>query len=81
MTAITAWLSGLLRRRYGRMVPAVLGVSLTIALLAILGIFINASATTMTRRALGDVPVDWQIEVVPGANVDSVAQELHQSAR
>ncbi|MEA2766715.1 MAG: putative transport system permease protein, partial [Gemmatimonadaceae bacterium] len=35
----------------------------------------------MTRRALGDVPVDWQIEIVPGANTDSVAQEVHQAAR
>ena len=72
MRAITTWLSGLVRRRYGRMLPAVLGVSLTIALLSILGIFINASAATMTRRALGDVPVDWQIELVPTANVDTV---------
>jgi putative ABC transport system permease protein len=63
------------------MVPAALGVSLTVALLSILGIFINASAATMTRRALGDVPVDWQIEIVPGANTDSVAQEVHQAAR
>jgi len=45
------WLSGLVRRRSGRMLPAILGVSLTIALLAILGIFINASAATCgTRR-------------------------------
>jgi putative ABC transport system permease protein len=75
------WLSGFVRRRYRRMLPAVLCVSLTIALLAILGIFINATAPTMTRRALGDVPVDWQVEVVPGANIDSVAQRLHESAR
>ena len=40
------WLSGLVRRRAGRMLPAILGVSLTIALLAVLGIFINASANT-----------------------------------
>lgn len=81
MSAITTWLSGLVRRRYGRMLPAVLGVSLTIALLAILGIFINASAATMTRRALGDVPVDWQIELVPGADVAAVEQQLNKSAR
>jgi putative ABC transport system permease protein len=81
MSAITTWLSGLVRRRYGRMLPAVLGVSLTIALLAILGIFINASAATMTRRALGDVPVDWQIELVPTANIDSVQQQLNKAAR
>ena len=81
MKAITTWLSGLVRRRYGRMLPAVLGVSLTIALLAILGIFINASAATMTLRALGDVPVDWQIEVVPGADVAAVEEQLNKSAR
>jgi putative ABC transport system permease protein len=80
MRTISIWLSGLVRRRYGRMLPAVLGVSLTIALLSILGIFINASAATMTRRALGDVPIDWQIELARGANADSVAGKLKQSA-
>ena len=79
MRAITTWLSGLIRRRYGRMLPAVLGVSLTIALLSILGIFINASAATMTQRAIGDVPIDWQIQIVGGATADSVEQQLNQS--
>ena len=81
MSAMTTWLSGLVHRRYGRMLPAVLGVSLTIALLAILGIFINASASTMTRRALGDVPVDWQIEIVPGADLAAVEEQLNATAR
>ncbi|MEO8911269.1 MAG: ABC transporter permease [Gemmatimonadaceae bacterium] len=76
MSAMLIWLSGLVRRRYGRMLPAILGVSLTIALLAILGIFINASAATMTQRALGDVPVDWQVEVVPGADLAAVERQL-----
>src|SRR5205823_2166397 len=76
----STWLSGLVRRRSGRMLPAILGVSLTIALLAILGIFINASAATMTKRALGDVPVDWQIELVPGANLAAVEQQLRTAA-
>ncbi len=79
MKTIGIWLSGLVRRRYGRMLPAVLGVSLTIALLSILGIFINASAATMTRRALGDVPIDWQIELTRGANMDSVVQQLNET--
>lgn len=81
MSAVGTWLSGLVRRRYGRMLPAVLGVALTIALLAILGVFINASAATMTRRALGDVPVDWQIELVPGANMTAVLEKLRRAAR
>jgi putative ABC transport system permease protein len=61
------------------MLPAVLGVSLTIALLSILGIFINASAATMTQRALGDVPIDWQIQLVGSATPDSVEQQLNQT--
>lgn len=80
MSAMMTWLFGLIRRRSGRMLPAILGVSLTIALLAILGIFINASAATMTRRALGDVPVDWQIEIVPGANASQVEASLRHAA-
>ena len=81
MSAVVIWLTGLVRRRSGRMMPAVLGVGLTIVLLAILGVFINASAATMTQRALGDVPVDWQILLVPGSNVAAVEQSLARSAR
>lgn len=75
-TPVLTWLKGLLQRRMGLMIPAILGVSLTIALLATLGIFINASAATMTRRALGDVPADWQIQLVPGANPTNIERVL-----
>ena len=61
------------------MLPAVLGVSLTIALLAVLGIFISVSAATMTQRALGDVPVDWQIEIVNGASPAAIEQQLRRA--
>jgi putative ABC transport system permease protein len=76
MSASAIWLFGLLRRRAGRMLPAILGVSLTIALLAVLGIFINSSAATMTRRALGDVPVDWQVQIVNGADPSAIEYQL-----
>ena len=79
MSAMATWLSGLVRKRAGRMLPAVLGVSLTIALLAILGVFINASAATMTRRALADVPVDWQIELAPSASASAIEQQLRSA--
>ena len=81
MSAVAIWLLGTLRRRSGRLLPAVLGVSLTIALLATLGIFINSSAATMTQRALGDVPVDWQVQLVAGANVTAVENALRTAAR
>ena len=79
MKALGIWLSGLVRRRYRRILPAVVGVTLTIALLSILGIFINASEAAMTRRAIGDVPIDWQIELTRGANADSVVQQLNET--
>ena len=63
------------------MLPATLGISLTIAFLAILGIFINTSAATMTKRALGDVAVDWQVEIVNGANPGGVEQQLRHAVR
>lgn len=75
------WLSGLVRRRASLMLPATLGISLTIALLAILGIFINSSAATMTQRAVGDVAVDWQIEIVNGANPAAVERQLRHAVR
>jgi putative ABC transport system permease protein len=63
------------------MMPAVLGVTLTVSLLAILGIFINASASTMTQRALGDVAVDWQIQIVPGADTVALIKQLRSGAK
>lgn len=81
MSASLIWLFGLVRRRAGQMLPATLGISLTVALLAILGIFIDSSAATMTRRALGDVPVDWQVEVANGASPDAVEQLLRHDVR
>ncbi|MGO4409984.1 MULTISPECIES: ABC transporter permease [unclassified Brevundimonas] len=81
MSASLIWLFGLVRRRAGQMLPATLGISLTVALLAILGLFIDSSAATMTRRALGDVPVDWQVEVANGASPDAVEQLLRHDVR
>ena len=81
MSEKSIWLSGLVRRRAGRMLPATLGISITIALLAILGLFINSSAATMTRRALGDVVVDWQIEILNGALPATIEQQLRHAVR
>ncbi|WP_027417091.1 ABC transporter permease [Aneurinibacillus terranovensis] len=55
------WIKGLLLRNSVRMWGAIVGVALTVALLASLGAFISASDSIMTARAVKDVPVDWQI--------------------
>lgn len=66
------WLSGLLRRRAGRLVGAAVGVAVAVALLASVGSFLAASKATMTQRAVHGVTVDWQVEVTPSGDPASV---------
>ncbi|MFD8733991.1 FtsX-like permease family protein [Streptomyces sp. NPDC059618] len=69
---ITAWAKGLTRHRAGRLLAALAGVALAVALIAALGSFLTASQATMTQRALRSVAVDWQVQVQPGADPNSV---------
>jgi hypothetical protein len=39
---------------------------------AVLGGFVVSAGETMTARAIANVPVDWQVEVAPGADVAAV---------
>lgn len=71
MVAIT-WTAGLLRRRRVRVLGASAGVALAVGLLASLGAFVATAKAQMTRRAVRQVPVDWQVEVQPGASPDDV---------
>ncbi|MET7987679.1 FtsX-like permease family protein [Streptomyces sp. NPDC005281] len=69
---ITAWVAGLARHRTGRLLAALTGVALAVALVAALGSFLTASQATMTQRALRSVAVDWQVQVQPGADPNAV---------
>ncbi|MEU5256328.1 FtsX-like permease family protein [Streptomyces longwoodensis] len=69
---ITAWAGGLARHRIGRLLAAVAGIALAVALVAALGSFLTASKATMTHRAVRSVAVDWQVEVQPGADPNAV---------
>src|SRR5215813_9379821 len=77
---IWLWLRGLLSRIPGRLLGAIMGVALTVALIAALGAFLIASSTSMTRRASDALPVDWQIELVPGTDTDAVKAAIGQAA-
>lgn len=70
------WLTRVLARRPARLGGAVLGVGLTVAFLAALGAFVTSSAAVMTRRAVADVPVDWQVQLAPGADPQAVTQAV-----
>ncbi len=73
------WLKGLLAHRSGRLVGTIVGVALTVALLASIGAFIAASAASMTQRAIADVPVDWQVQLSPGTDVNTVTDAIGKS--
>lgn len=74
------WLKGLLAYRSGRLVGAIVGVALTVALLASIGVFIASSSASMTQRAAADVPVDWQVQLSPaGTDAKAVAEAIGKS--
>ena len=58
---VISWTIGLAKRRPARLVGTMIGVGLTVALLACLGAFIDSSVKTMTSRAIAGLPIDWQI--------------------
>ncbi|MEU1168233.1 ABC transporter permease, partial [Streptomyces sp. NPDC005921] len=69
---IAAWARGLARHRTGRLLAALTGIALAVALVAALGSFLTASKATMTQRAVRSVAVDWQVQVQPGADPNAV---------
>lgn len=74
------WLSGIVRHRFGRIVGSALGVALTVALLATLGFFLVDSTASMTDRAVSAVPIDWQVEAVPGSNANAIKAAIGKAA-
>ncbi|QEU90857.1 FtsX-like permease family protein [Streptomyces kanamyceticus] len=76
---ITSWAGGLLRHRAGRLLAAVAGIALAVALIASLGSFLTASKATMTQRAVRAVAVDWQVEVQPGADPAAVLRQVRKA--
>ncbi|MFJ1608147.1 ABC transporter permease [Streptomyces sp. NPDC088253] len=75
----TAWVGGLARHRTGRLLAAVAGIALAVALIASLGSFLTASKATMTQRAVRSVAVDWQVEVQPGADPAAALSLVHRT--
>jgi putative ABC transport system permease protein len=74
------WLIGLVRTRSGRLVGTIGGVALTVAFIACLGAFLQSSAAEMTARSITQVPVDWQVQLLPGADRGAVVAALRSAA-
>lgn len=73
------WCKGLLTARSGRLLGIIIGVALTVSLLASLGAFITSSAVSMTQRAVAGVPVDWQIQLSPGTDIHTAIAAVNQA--
>jgi putative ABC transport system permease protein len=69
---IGLWLSGLIRARSGRLLGAIAGIGCMVALIASLGVFLQTSSASMTARAIATVPVDWQVQLAPGASLHAI---------
>src|SRR5947208_15919049 len=65
---IATWLGGLVRRRTARMLAQTASIAAAVLMLASLGTFFTSSKAAMTARAIGSVPVDWQVQVAPGTD-------------
>ena len=76
---INNWLLGLLRARWPMLGAVSLGVAIAVALLALLGLFVSHSASTMTARAVLAVAPDWQVQLV-GTSDSAVAQSAAHEA-
>ncbi|MFY4777076.1 FtsX-like permease family protein [Metabacillus sp. RGM 3146] len=79
MSTWLLWLKGLIASLNGRLIGAVAGVSLTVALIASLGSFIVSSDAVMTEIAIKDVPVDWQILLNDNNNKDQVISAVKKA--
>jgi putative ABC transport system permease protein len=78
---ILKWLKGSFTKRSGRMFGAIAGIAITIALLSAIGSFITYSGASMTARAIQNVPVDWQVQIVPGVPLDTVKAEVAKATK
>ena len=77
---IAMWIKGILTHRWRALVLAASGLAAATALIGIVGVFASISGSTMTRRAIADLPVDWQVAIAPGSDAAALTQKLSASA-
>jgi putative ABC transport system permease protein len=73
------WAGGLARRRPLRILGTAFCVVLAVALLASLGSFFSFSRARMTRGAIADVPVDWQVQLTRSAEASQALTTIAKS--
>ncbi len=74
------WTRGVLARRLERVAGAAAGVALAVGLLAAMTVFLVNASASMTARAVSSVPIDWQVQIISGADPDAIGKALSQSS-
>ncbi|WP_095083899.1 ABC transporter permease [Mesorhizobium sophorae] len=74
------WIRGVLARRFLRVAGAAAGIALTVALLSAMALFLANAGASMTARAVSAVPIDWQVQVISGADPALVGKALADAA-
>ncbi|UCI30814.1 ABC transporter permease [Mesorhizobium sp. B4-1-4] len=74
------WIRGVLARRFMRVAGAAAGIALTVALLAAMALFLANAGASMTARAVSAVPIDWQVQVISGADPGLISKALPEAA-
>ncbi|MGX5831562.1 FtsX-like permease family protein [Mesorhizobium sp. 43Arga] len=77
---VLLWIRGVLARRFLRVAGAAAGIALTVALLAAMALFLANAGASMTVRAVSAVPIDWQVQMISGADPDLVGKALTDAA-
>ena len=78
---VLIWILGVLRRRPLRVAGATMGVALSVALLAAIALFLADASRSMTARAVAAVPIDWQVQLVGGADVDTIGKAIREAVQ
>ncbi len=73
---IKSWIFGLLRQRGNALIAASLGVGLAVCLIAVLGLFVTHSSSTMTARAVANVGPYWQVQLVGTTDASNAMESL-----
>ena len=73
---IKSWIFGLLRQRGNALTAASLGVGLAVCLIAVLGLFVTHSSSTMTARAVANVGPYWQVQLVGTTDASNAMNSL-----
>lgn len=73
------WIRSLLLKSPLRIWGTAAGIALAVALYASLAAFIGHSASRMTVRAAQAVPIDWQVQLLPGAQAARIAADIHKA--